>query len=53
MTVVHHGYQTVRAFSTEPAGGVTFSLRVGFGDLHREVDLAEVFAPAPRRGRDR
>jgi hypothetical protein len=43
MLVMHRGFSTARRRTAEPAAGVEFTLRVSFGDLHREVTLAEVF----------
>ncbi len=46
---IHHGYDAVARFSEEPAGGMHCSLRFSFGDLHRDLDLREVFdAPAKK-----
>lgn len=44
LTGIHHGYDAVARFSEEPAGGMHCSLRFSFGDLHRDLDLREVFA---------
>ena len=49
MIGIHHGYDTVQRFSEEPASGMHCSLRVSFGDLHRELDLHEVFTPPTKR----
>ncbi len=46
---IHHGYDTVQRGSEEPASGMHCSLRVSFGDLHRELDLHEVFTPPAKR----
>ena len=43
MVAIHRGFATVKPRSTEPQGGVEFDLRVGFGGLHRQVTIAEVF----------
>ena len=45
MTLVNRGFNTVNRGSSEPAGGVDFSLLVAFGGLHRSIDLSEVFTP--------
>ena len=36
------GYRTAGRGSTEPAGGATGELHIGFGDLHQMVAIAEV-----------
>lgn len=46
--VVHRGFETVQRGSAEPKGGASFTLMATFGDLHRKLDLVEVFA-APVR----
>jgi len=43
MVAINHGYNRESMRSMEPGGGVEFSLRVSFGDLHREVKIAEEF----------
>ena len=48
MTLINRGFNTVRRGSAEPAGGVEFSLRVSFGDLHRAIDITEVFEKAEK-----
>lgn len=44
MRVEHSGYTSVARGKLEPEGGVEFTLRFSFGDLHREVALKETFA---------
>jgi hypothetical protein len=46
VAVISNGFATARRGSTEPTGGVTGQIRIGFGDLHQIVALEEVF-PAP------
>jgi len=41
---IHHGYDTAERGSSQPAGGMRCAIRLGFGDLHRELELSEVFA---------
>jgi hypothetical protein len=45
-SAVHLGYDAVEQGSDKPAGGMECAVRVSFGDLHRELRLAEVFAGA-------
>lgn len=41
------GYEATARGSSEPKGGAEFALFADFGDLHRRLDLQEVFvAPA-------
>lgn len=52
MTAVLEGYRAAARWSDEPAGGIEFVLRVGFGDLHRQVRFEEDFEAADgSRGR--
>lgn len=44
LVAINRGYATVERFSDVAAGGVEFSLRIDFGDLHQELALTEVFA---------
>jgi len=44
MVAMLRGFDTTRMFSTDPAGGMSMTLRLDFGDLHREVEIVEVFA---------
>ena len=46
ITALHRGYTTPRVGLDEPAGGVEFSLRIDFGNIHQRVDFAEVFDAA-------
>lgn len=43
MVIHHHGFNTTKRRTADPAGGVVFTLRVSFGDLHREVTITEAF----------
>ena len=43
MLAINHGYIRTDRRSMDPAGGVEFSLRVSFGDLHRELKITEEF----------
>ena len=43
MVSIFYGYSTLQRGSTEPRGGMKFDLRFGFGDLHKEVKLEEVY----------
>lgn len=45
--VIHRGFETVRNGSAEPKGGASFTLQATFGELHRKIDLVEVFVPKP------
>ncbi len=47
--VLNRGFETVQRGSAEPKGGASFTLMATFGDLHRKLDLVEVFA-APSAG---
>ncbi len=49
MTLINRGFNTVRRGSAEPKSGVEFSLRVSFGDLHRSIDITEVFTGAEKQ----
>jgi hypothetical protein len=40
---ITRGYETVERGSAEPKGGASFTLMATFGDLHRKVELVEVF----------
>ncbi len=46
---IQHGYEAVTRGSEDPAGGMHCSLRFSFGDLHRDLDLHEVFAAPAKR----
>lgn len=48
LMVINRGYEAVQRGSAEPKGGASFTLLATFGDLHRKVDLQEVFAPAAK-----
>ena len=41
--VMNHGYISAAMRSTEPASGAEFTIMMSFGDLHRKLDLKEVF----------
>jgi hypothetical protein len=41
--VLNRGFETVQRGSAEPKGGASFTLMATFGDLHRKLDLVEVF----------
>jgi hypothetical protein len=43
LSVINRGYATVQRGSDVAVGGVEFSLRIDFGDIHEELELAEVF----------
>lgn len=43
LSVINRGYATERVGSDVVAGGVEFALRIDFGDVHEELELAEVF----------
>ncbi|MCB9885447.1 MAG: hypothetical protein H6838_08140 [Planctomycetes bacterium] len=43
--VLNRGFEAVQRGSSEPKGGASFTLMATFGDLHRKVDLVEVFVP--------
>lgn len=43
MSILLAGFETVERGSSEPAGGLRLALRMDFGSLHREVQLAEAF----------
>lgn len=43
MLVIHRGYTAAERLSSDPAGGVQFTLRMDFGDIHFTCDLNEVF----------
>jgi hypothetical protein len=43
IAVLFGGYNTQTRGSVEPTGGMGLTLRIGFGDLHRDVPLVEVF----------
>ncbi|MGE3881444.1 MAG: hypothetical protein AB7I19_20465 [Planctomycetota bacterium] len=45
MLVIHRGYTAAQRLSNDPAGGVEFTLRLDFGDIHFTCDLNEVFVP--------
>ena len=44
MRVISDGFETVSRTSVEPKSGIEFTLRLGWGDLHRELTLKESFA---------
>ncbi len=50
MYAIHRGYNTTQRMSETPASGAEFSLRISFGDLHREVSVTEVFVPPADEG---
>lgn len=41
--VINRGYEAVKRFTSDPKGGAAFTLMTTFGDLHRRIDLQEVF----------
>lgn len=43
VVALFRGFDTAQMFSTTPAGGMSMTLRMDFGDLHREVEVVEVF----------
>lgn len=43
---VHYGFDAVARGSEQPAGGMQCGVRIGFGDLHRELKLSENFKAA-------
>ncbi len=52
MVAMHRGFATRSMRDPGPKTGVEFSLRISFGDLHRELAVKEVFpveAPEPRK----
>jgi hypothetical protein len=54
MMVMNRGFEAVERGSAEPKGGASFSVMATFGDLHRKVDLVEVFEPAAKEaGKDK
>jgi len=44
---MHRGFNRPDIQSEEPSSGIAFSLRVGFGDIHREIEFTETFEAAP------
>ena len=43
MLLMFRGFDAVQRFGTDPAGGMSMTLRMDFGGLHREVEIVEVF----------
>ncbi len=44
LKVINNGYVTTEMGGLEPADGAEFTILMSFGDLHRKLELKEVFA---------
>lgn len=58
IVAIHRGFERPDFQSEDPSSGIAFSLRVGFGDIHREIDFAESFTASPveasaKKGKDK